>query len=104
MKKIALLLIGGLFLVASCSKKSSPTTDASAAKVNPAGIFQNYCARCHGATGTEGKAPNLAETKYDKTQLLDIVTHGKDHMPAFEDKLSAAEIEAVVGFVASLKK
>lgn len=104
MKKFASILIGLLFLVASCSKKSAPTSDASVAKVNPANTFQNYCARCHGATGTEGRAPNLAETKYDKTQLIDIVTHGKDHMPAFEDKLSSAEIEGVVGFVASLKK
>ena len=88
-------------LIASCSKKNSapaaPAIDASA-------LFTNNCSRCHGATGVEGRAPHLAKVPLSKQQIGDIITHGKGHMPPFNDKLSTREREALSGFVLTLGK
>jgi cytochrome c6 len=101
MKKIAFALLVTIFFIGSCSKKSVPSKTTA---VDGSQLFSNNCARCHGATGTEGRAPNLAQTKLAKPELTNVITHGRNHMPAFEDKLTAKEIDAVTDFVASLKK
>ncbi len=62
------------------------------------------CGGCHTmaaaeATGTVG--PNLDETKPNKERVAQQVRTGGNGMPAFADKLSAAEIDQVAGFVAT---
>jgi mono/diheme cytochrome c family protein len=92
-----------ILVVASCTKKSAPTTAKDVA-VNAARIFGNNCGGCHGPTGTEGRAPNLSKVHGAKADIVRIITKGEGHMPAFEDKLNAKEIEAVADFVLALKK
>src|ERR1043165_6960780 len=88
MKKVILACIVVVMAIASCSKKSSP----SAANINGADVFANNCARCHGAQGVkDSRTPNLQTIALDKNGLVNSITHGKGHMPAFEEKLSAAE-------------
>lgn len=101
MKKIAFVCIAAIALIASCSKK---TTAPAATAMSPVEVYKTNCSRCHGETGVEGKAPNLSQTKYDKAGLINIITFGKDHMPAFEKRLSATDIEAVTNYVLSIKK
>jgi sulfite dehydrogenase len=66
-------------------------------------ISQPPCMACHtlqaaGAEGTIG--PSLDELKPDVDRALKAVRNGMGVMPAFGDKLTSAQIEAVARFVA----
>ena len=67
-------------------------------------VAQPPCAACHtlqavGAAGTVG--PSLDELKPDKARVLEAVRKGVGVMPAFGDRLSKEQIEAVAAFVAA---
>ena len=76
-------------------------------------LFKRNCATCHSQNGTPtavGKslnAPDLGSAPVqDQTnaQLQQIISSGKDNMPAFKDKLSPAEIDSLVAYVHTLSK
>jgi len=92
-----------LLVIASCTKKAAPTAGPEPA-LDGAPIYAQNCARCHGATGREGRAPNLAEGGHTKADVVETVSNGSGRMPAFVGKLSAKEIEAVATFVTHLGK
>lgn len=100
MKKMYFVAIALLAMVGSCSKKTSAPT---ATKVyNGAKLFAGNCARCHGADGTKAvRTPNLHTITLDKAGIEDIITHGKNHMPAFEEVLSSGEIAALADLIES---
>lgn len=102
MKKTAFIIMAGLMLAASCTKKAAPTTTTAAA--DGAALFGANCAKCHGATGVEGRAPHLNDLSLTAAQINDVIVHGKGHMPPFGDKLTGNEVKAVTGFVTGLKK
>jgi mono/diheme cytochrome c family protein len=77
--------------------------------------WQTNCSVCHGDDGKgqteEGKkkgARDLTNAKWqdkvDDGRLIRSVTKGHDKMPAFEKKLSADEIKALVAEVRTLAK
>ena len=76
-----------------------------AAAPNGKAVFASAgCGACHtlkaaGATGTVG--PNLDALKPAEPVAERQVTNGGGAMPAFKDKLSAAQIKAVAKFVSS---
>lgn len=80
-------------LLAEAAKPESALTS------NP--VYQQNCAKCHGKTA-EGRfmaGPSLASDKVVNTsddELRDIVTHGRHHMPKFEGKLSAEDIDKLI--------
>ena len=99
MKKIMFAFVVVLISIASCSKKSTPTA-AKEVALDGAPIFATNCARCHGADGIkDSRTPNLHTIALDKAGLVNSITHGKGHMPAFSDKLSNAEISAVADLI-----
>jgi cytochrome c6 len=104
MRKLSLALIMVLLVIASCTKKSAPTATTIKPAIDGAPLFSQNCARCHGATGTEGRAPNLARGDDSKAEIMDKIANGAGRMPAFASKMSGAEIEAVAEFVLHLKK
>ena len=79
-----------------------------------AGTFKAKCVMCHGADGggetAMGKKVNAADLRDEKVQskkddeLAATISKGKNKMPAFEEKLDAEQIKAVVAFIRSLKK
>jgi len=86
--------------VGSSSSSSNPASLGTDGKK----IFQTECAGCHtlqaaGTTGTVG--PNLDQLKPPLATVVHQVTNGGGVMPAFKDKLSPAQIEAVAKFVSS---
>lgn len=89
--------IAVLFLAAPLFAASSKPESALAS--NP--VYQRNCAKCHGKTA-EGRfmaGPSLASDKVVNTsddELRNIITHGRHHMPKFEGKLSAEEIDKLV--------
>jgi len=76
--------------------------------------FKSKCAMCHAPDGSgnspAGKAMNVPDLKSEAVQklsdaeLTDVITKGKNKMPAYKDKLTAAEIKGLVGYVRGLAK
>jgi cbb3-type cytochrome c oxidase subunit III len=67
-------------------------------------IFKKACSSCHtlkdaGTTGTIG--PNLDQLKPAFPIVVRQVTNGGVQMPAFKDRLSKAQIDAVARYVAT---
>lgn len=102
MRKLTAIAVMVLLVIASCTKKSAPT--ASEPAIDGAPIYANNCARCHGATGREGRAPDLVESGHSKAEIIETVSNGAGRMPSFTGKLTAKEIDAVAYYVTRLGK
>ena len=66
-------------------------------------VFQKNCASCHGRSGGGGMGPELADgavvDRYpDPSEHRDVVVDGRGAMPAWGDRLSDHEIDAVVRY------
>ena len=79
-----------------------------------AALYKAKCASCHGADGKGltpvGKKMNLRDLgspdvqKQTDKELYDWTAVGKGKMPAYKDKLSDGDINALVVFMRSFKK
>ncbi len=77
-------------------------------------MFNQMCVGCHGSDGKSktdmGKQVRAADLtsapvqKLTDSSLGRVVENGKEKMPAFQDKLSSAEIKSVVTYVRQLAK
>jgi cytochrome c6 len=113
MRLITVLAILCLAFVLACTSSESPTPTTTAlkedsgAKSGPSGasIYRNRCITCHGANGRMGNngAKKLPESELNVAQRAEVVTHGRNIMPAFEDMLTPEEIQAVAEFTMTLK-
>ena len=68
-------------------------------------VYQQYCQNCHGTDGqlALGGAANLATSKMNHADMINIVTNGKGLMVAYKSQLSAAQIEAVAQYIEGFK-
>ncbi|MBL7778571.1 MAG: cytochrome c [Chitinophagales bacterium] len=100
-----LAFVTTLCMAASCSKKIvSPTAVTELQNPsNALSLYNNFCVRCHGDGGYSGKAPNLAKFAGDKNDAVQIIQSGEGRMPAFKDRLTRIEIDALADYVLSLK-
>lgn len=70
----------------------------------PANAYLIRCSGCHGREGEGGVGPKLADgavdRKYPNIQdQIDVVTNGRNAMPAFKDRnMTKEQIEAVVKY------
>lgn len=98
MKK-SLVVLAGLALASSFAMAGDLASNSD---------FKAKCAMCHGANG-EGKpamkvAPLKEAAAKSDAELTATITKGKPpKMPAFEGKLSADQIKALVADIKSLK-
>ncbi len=79
-----------------------------------ADLFAGKCAACHGKSGDAesamAKKMNIkpmssAEVqKKSDADLTNIITKGKEKMPAYDGKLSADQIKSLVAYIRTLKK
>ena len=129
MKLISLVLacVAIAMIAVACTETASPTNTSSSrpagsppAAAPAASVDQfataraNYkknCEACHGPEATGGpvkvdnktiKVPSLKADhaiKHTDEQLTKMITNGEEAMPAFKDKMSAAEITEMVRFV-----
>ena len=92
---------------------SGPSTTLVEAQRSGATIYSQNCARCHGVDGraqtTKGRQTKAVDfTSDDWTPDADHdarrVANGKDSMPAFKNKLTKAEISAVVQYIRRFKR
>jgi cytochrome c6 len=79
-----------------------------------ASLYKTKCAACHGPDG-KGDTPagqklgahDFASPDVQKetdAQLIDIVTNGKDKMPAYKGKLTDDQIKQLVGYIREVAK
>lgn len=68
--------------------------------------FRKNCVLCHGADGKLGLsgAKDLSASVLPEPERINIITHGKAVMPAFDKLLSPQEIAAVAHYTLSLNK
>jgi len=70
-----------------------------------ASIYAKNCAACHGANGTGGIGPALAENPHvnigDPTNMLTTILQGRSLMPSWRGQLSASDIASVATYVRS---
>jgi cbb3-type cytochrome c oxidase subunit III len=68
-------------------------------------IYAAKCVACHGkdgkgtAVGQKMGAHDLTALKEGETEIVATITNGDGKMPAFKQKLSTEEIQAVAKFV-----
>jgi len=107
-----LILVSGLAWLASGCASSNTLAKQQAGwpkeKVDARGLFAESCATCHGKDGRartfHGRlvgAQNFTDTHWQATddEIIDAIKTGPRAMPAFEKKLSPAEIEALAAYV-----
>lgn len=76
--------------------------------------YKAKCAMCHGADGQAatgmGKSMNIksfkdpSQVKLTDAELIASTTKGKGKMPAYEGKLSSAQINDVIAYIRTLQK
>jgi cytochrome c6 len=86
----------------------------SAAADDAAATYKAKCAMCHGADGKGdtpvGKKMGIRDftspevQKMSDDELIAVTTKGKNKMPAYENKLSAAQIKDLVTYIRQLAK
>lgn len=100
-------LIGRVLLIVPMIFCASAAFGADAAAT-----WNQHCASCHGkdGTGNTTMGKKLGVKDYTKEQSFTdaaaatVIKDGKDKMKGFKDKLSDADIKALVAYVRSLKK
>jgi cytochrome c6 len=100
-----------LFLVLVAISLTVFSATATRAQGAGATLFKTKCAVCHGPDGTGspmGKklgVRNLASAEVQSqsdAQLVEVVTKGKNKMPAYDGKLKADEIKELVAYIREL--
>jgi mono/diheme cytochrome c family protein len=86
---------------------------AIAAGPDGAALYKAKCVMCHGADGAgqtpTGKAMKLRDLRSDEVQkqtdleLTKVISGGKGKMPPYGQKMSTAEIQAVIAHIRTLK-
>ena len=124
---LALTCVAIAMIAVACTETATPTNTSSSrpagsppAAAPAASVDQfataraNYkknCEACHGPEATGGlvkvekkqiKVPSLKADhaiKHTDEQLTKMITNGEEEMPAFKDKMSAADISEMVRFI-----
>lgn len=81
---------------------------------NAAATYKAKCAGCHGADGKGNTSPGKALGAHDfaseevakmsDADLINVVTAGKNKMPAYGKSLKDADIKDLVAFIRDLSK
>jgi cytochrome c6 len=102
MKKISIIIV----IVAIVVGVSVNFPAFAANTDNSTKIFQANCAGCHAKGGNiirrgkNLKSRALQRNKVDNlAAIIDLVTNGKNNMPAYSDRLTPTEIEDVSKYV-----
>jgi cytochrome c6 len=91
------------------------SSGAIAVAQNPGkNVFASKCAICHGPDGKGntpiGKSLKIADLRSEAVEkmpdadLKNVITNGKNKMPAFKGKLTDAQIDQVISYIRGLQK
>lgn len=106
MKRTLCCLSIVLFGAAVCPTWLAAQTTAS--------LFKSKCVMCHGEDGSgntpSGKALKAKDIRSEETQkksdaeIAEVITKGRNKMPAFGQKLKPEQIQQLVGYIRQLPK
>jgi mono/diheme cytochrome c family protein len=87
------------------SQGDPPAGAAAEHTVNGEQLFATLCGWCHQSGGrTAGRGPKLAGTAQTDEYIIDRIKRGKEGaMPAFGKAFDDKQIQAIVGYIRSLK-
>ena len=93
--RVVFLTLSALFMASA---------QAVADGVDAAKLYKTHCAECHGANRLGAMGPALLPAnlkRLKKKAAVEVIKHGRaaTQMPAFAEKLNAAEIQSLVGYV-----
>jgi mono/diheme cytochrome c family protein len=102
----ALLIAAIGAVTASPSKPTAKAAKMPApAVISGRSLFVNTCAVCHGTNGQGDDGPSLQGLGLPPAAIKPIVQNGfKDEMPSFAKRFKPAELDALAGYVSTLKK
>ena len=106
--EVLTLLAVLVFVVMLFANEPGSSGDGASAGGGPgAEVYAARCAGCHGSDGGGGVGPQLSDGKVvdavpDMADEVAVVTDGRGRMPAFGDRISAAEIDQVVAYTRTL--
>lgn len=106
MSKVLPVLFAVMAMAVACGSGDAPaSTAAPTVEVDGPRIFNTQCSMCHGRKGdrTLSGAKLLNKSTLTKAEMSAIVTYGKGGMMAYKDRLTAAEIQAVVDHAYTLR-
>jgi mono/diheme cytochrome c family protein len=115
---VTLVAAGIAGVISGCASTNSlarQEADYPAHKVDARGLFVENCATCHGRNGRAHTfhgflvgAQNLTSPKFQAAisdqEIIHAIKTGPEAMPAFEKKLSPAEIQALATYVRSFRQ
>lgn len=109
-RNLVRVMVNGMLLAGLIGFCAEASPAQSAGKT----LFKTKCAACHGPDGKRevpmGKklgARNLSSTEVQgqsDAQLADVVTKGKNKMPAYDGKLTKEQIAGLVAHIRELGK
>jgi mono/diheme cytochrome c family protein/uncharacterized membrane protein len=99
--------------ISTQQKVSRPHARATAEGSDVREMFEQRCAKCHGADGTgkasRGRLPQIPDftkgswqVRRNDPQLLTSILDGKDEMPSWSGKISLEQARSLVGYVRTL--
>jgi mono/diheme cytochrome c family protein len=96
------------FVIAAVVIASASSSFAADAVAN----WSQNCASCHGKDGSGntmmgkklGVKDYTKEQSFSDAEATNVIKNGKGKMKAYKDKLSDADVKALVAYVRSLKK
>lgn len=82
---------------------TAPPSSPADGPADGAALYASNCASCHGSDGGGGAGPALGggavvEAYPDAADQVVVITDGRGGMPAFGDRLTAEEIQAVTDY------
>jgi mono/diheme cytochrome c family protein len=96
------------FVIAAVVIASASSSFAADAAAN----WSQNCASCHGKDGSGntmmgkklGVKDYTKQQSFSDAEAANVIKNGKGKMKAYKDKLSDADVKALVAYVRSLKK
>jgi cytochrome c551 len=107
---VVVIVLALAAVLAGCGGDSGTTTTAApttettgeGSAIDAAALFSSNCASCHGADGAGNVGPDLRGAA-DSATVAQQIAQGGGSMPAFADKLSTDEIDALAEYVVGLE-
>jgi mono/diheme cytochrome c family protein len=98
------VIISLIATIVSASSGAAFGADAGA-------LWTQHCASCHGKDGSGntmmGKklgVKDFTKEQSSEAEATNVIKNGKGNMTGYKDKLSDADVKALVAYVRSLKK
>lgn len=89
----------------SVNTEISQESEVSDVSIPGKALYLSQCALCHGDNGKKGLsgAKDLSITEKSAKEMFEIISSGKNTMPAYSSVFSKEEIDALIAYVTILK-